>query len=152
MSNPFIVLNSGQDRLDSWKELRQTISTLDEASALNAVADYWGNAPLDTISYNPEDPSEWPSPWEMVSRGDWCRNMVAVAMEFTLRLAGWSPDRLTLLYLRDYDISEELLILKIDGEYALNYSIGQVVEYPKTKQVITGIWQFDRRQYVARGY
>ncbi len=150
--NPFISLNSGDDRLASWKELRRSLADLDEADALARVAEYWGCAPVSNFSYNPEMPEDWPSAWEMVSRGEWCRNMLAVAIEFTLRLAGWDASRLKLIYLRDYDISEELLILKIDDKYALNYSVGQVVDYPQTEQVITGIWQFDHKDYVSRPY
>jgi hypothetical protein len=151
-ANPFVSLSSGQDRLASWKELRHSITDLPEAEALSAVAEYWGQCPLSNFSYNPESPEDWLPAWEMISRGDWCRQMVAVAMEMTLRLAGWDASRLKLVYLRDYSISEELLILKIDGDYALNYIVGQVVEYPKTEQIITGIWQFDRRDYVSRAY
>lgn len=148
--NPFVSMNSPQDRLDSWKDLRRNISQLDDQAALAAVAQYWSCAPISNFSYNPESPDDWLSPWEMVAKGDWCRHMVAVAMEFTLRLSGWDANRLKLIYLRDYDISEELLILKIDDKYALNYSVGEVIDYPSNGQVITGSWQFDRRDYVLR--
>ncbi len=83
----------------------------------------------------------------MISHGDWCRRMIAVAMEMTLRIAGWDTSRLKIVAFRDYDISEELLVLKIDDQWALNYSIGEVVPYPETHQVVTAIWQFQGRNY-----
>lgn len=148
--NRFILLNSGQDRLESWKELRRSITGIPDMDALRIVAEYWADAPLSNFSYNPESPDDWPTAWEMVSRGDWCRQMLAVAMEMTLRLAGWDAARLKLIYLRDYDISEEVMVLKIDDTIALNYSMGEVIEYPKTEQIITGIWQYDNKKYVSR--
>jgi hypothetical protein len=151
-ANPFVALNSADDRLASWKELRKQIATLPDRDALAAVAAYWGNAPLSAHSYNPETPKEWPTPWEGIAKGDWCRKMVALAMEMTLRLAGWDASRLKLIYLRDYGISEELLVLKIDDRDVLNYIVGEVVEYPSTDQVITGVWQYCGRSYEAASY
>lgn len=145
-------MNSGQDRIASWKDLRKKISTMDDLDALATVAEYWSYAPLSNTSYDPDTPSEWLSPWEMVSKGEWCRQMLAVAMEFTLRLSGWDESRLKLVHMRDYDISEEVFVLKIDDKYALNYSEGEVVEFPKTEQVITNIWQFDHKTYITRPY
>ena len=151
-NNPFVVHSSPDDRLAFWKTIRQQIAALPDKDALALVAEYWGNAPLDSFSYNPENPVEWPSPWELISRGTVCRNIVAVAMEQILRLSGWDASRLKLIFLRDYDISEELLVLKIDDKYCLNYSVGEVIEYPNTEQIITHVWQYDHKEYVSRPY
>ena len=147
--NPFIVFNTPQGRLDNWKALRHKITELNDRDAMEMVAEYWGLAPLSNFSYNPEAPEYWPSPWEMVSHGDWCRYIVAVGMEFTFRLAGWAPERMEIVFFRDYDISEEVMVLKIDGQYALNYSIGKVVDWPQTEKIITGKWQYKGRSYVS---
>ena len=145
--NPFILYSSSSDRLKHWKELRHELSTLDDQNAMAMVAEYWSYAPLSNFSYNPEAPEEWPTPWEMVSRGQWCRLMLAAAMEFTLRLSGWDSDRMKLIYFRDYNISEEVFVLKIDDRYALNYSNREVVDYPDTEQVVMGCWQFIDKNY-----
>jgi len=138
-TNPFIVHNSSRDRLRVWKEVRQRIPTLTEAEALDFVAEYWAYTPLSTFSYNLEAPGDWPTEWEMVSTGDWCRHMIPVAMEATLRLAGWDSSRLKIVSMRDYDLSDELTVLKIDDSHALNYTQGRVVKWPNTEQIITGI-------------
>lgn len=150
--NPFVVYSSADDRLRHWKELRHQVSTMDDADALAMVAEYWSYAPLSNFSYNPEYPEDWPSPWEMVHKGQWCRLMLAPAMEFTLRLAGWDSSRMKLVYFRDYDISEEVFVLKIDDKIALNYSNRHVVDYPDTKQVILGYWQFSGKTYTPLDY
>ena len=147
-NNPFVINTSSESRLSHWKTIRKTIADLPERDALRVVAEYWSYAPLVQHSYDPENPSEWPTPWEMVSRGKMCRDFVALAMEQTLRLAGWDYSRMKLVYLRDYDISEELMLLNIDGMFALNYKVGEVIEYPRTEQIITHVWQFNGKEYV----
>ena len=145
--NPFVIFNSPQGRLTNWKALRQKIAELSDDEAMAIVAEYWAHAPMSNFSYNPDDCESWPSPWEMVSAGDWCPQMVAVAMEFSLRLSGWEANRLELVAFRDYDISQEVMVLKIDDKYALNYSIGKVEGWPDTKKIITGKWSFQGRSY-----
>ncbi len=147
--NPFIVYNSPDERLEQWKSVRKQISEIDDRQAMELVAEYWGYVPLSNFSYNPEIAEDWPTPWEMVYRGDWCKHLVAVGMEATLRLAGWDASRLQIVAFRDYDISDELTVLKIDDKWALNYNIGKVINWPDTEQIITNIWQYKGRGYVS---
>lgn len=120
---------------------------MDEQQALQAVADYWAFAPLLKMAYDPEDCSEWPSPWEMIHAGEWCPYSVAIGMEFTLRLAGWEPDRFKLITIRDYDVSEQRMILKIDESLVLNYNVGMLEEYPKSHHVVLASFQNDGKRY-----
>jgi hypothetical protein len=145
--NPFFL--SPDDQITSWKTLREEIKSLDEAAALQKVADYWAAAPLLKLAYDPEDCSGWPSPWEMIHANDWCANSVAIGMEFTLRLAGWEPSRLTLMFLRDYDISDQRMVLKIDESVVLNYSVGEVNEYPNTNHDVLVAFKNDGKRYFA---
>lgn len=144
--NPFFL--GPDEQVASWKALREDIKLLDEAEALQKVADYWAKAPLCRMAYDPEDHTQWPSPWEMVMEADWCPYSVAIGMEFTLRLAGWSPDRMTLLMIRDYDISDQRMVLKIDESVVLNYIVGSVEEYPKTKHDVLVAYRNDGKRYL----
>lgn len=143
--NPFIL--SAQDRLDHWKKFRTSLSSLLEDEQLSAVAEYWALAPLSKIAYDIERPETWLSPWEMVMEGDWCRNSVAIGMEFTLRLAGVDPHRMQLVMIRDWDLSESMLVLNIDDSKLLNYTYGLVVDYPDTRHDVVGRWQFCGKFY-----
>lgn len=143
--NPFLL--PAPERLKHWKEFRNSLAHLEDAEALAAVAEYWRWAPLLKMAYDPEFPTEWASPWEMINTGDWCVYSRAIGMEFTLRLAGWDKSRLKLVLMRDYTISEQLMVLKIDDSLALNYTEGLVVEYPNTDQTILVTWQFDGKNY-----
>lgn len=144
--NPFVL--SPQDRLDHWKQFRKTLGKYSEEDQLKMVADYWALAPLARTVYDLEHPDTIASPWEMISDGDWCRNSVAIGMEFTLRLSGWDAARLELVNLRDYDLSEQMVVVIIDDRKVLNYTYSEVVDYPKSKHDVVGRWRFNGKFYI----
>jgi hypothetical protein len=144
--NPFIL--SARDRLDHWKQFRKELLALQEKEQTERVARYWALAPLSRIAYDVERPDTWMTPWEMVSAGDWCRNSVAIGMEFTLRLAGWHPDRLQLENIKDYDLCDQMMVLIIDGQRVMNYTYAEVVDYPIAKHDVVGRWRFSGKFYV----
>ncbi len=143
--NPFLL--SPDERLADWKKFREEIRGLSEGESLRCVAHYWAQAPLSKCAYDPEDCSEWISPWEMIHAGDWCPYSVAIGMEFTLRLAGWDSNRLLLMTIRDFDISDQRMILKIDDSIVLNYSVGMVEEYPASRHDILACFRSDGKHY-----
>lgn len=129
--NPFLL--SPMDRLEHWKNFRKTIIKLPEINQMEAVGDYWSNAPLKNIAYDPDDPTSWPTIWEMIRNGEWCRNSIAIGMEATLRLIGFEPNRLMLGTIIDQDISAMLMIVRIDEDKVLNYDWRTLSAYPHTK-------------------
>ena len=130
-----------------WKAFRTSLIALPEHDQLQAVARYWAQAPLKTMAYDPEMLDTYPTPWEMMAENDWCENSIAVGMEFTLRLAGWSPDRLRIKMMRDYDFSIQKLVVEIDKKYLVNYDYSAVVEIPNTRFDILQTWGFKGRKY-----
>lgn len=143
--NHFLL--SPKERLSSWKELRKNIVDLPEIVQLETVAEYWAKAPLLKMAYDPDDLPNWPSPWEMVHDGNWCCYSVAVGMEATLRLSGWDHNRLKVLYIRDYDISDQKCVLKIDDTLLLNYNINMIIEYPETKHDVLVAYKSNGKLY-----
>lgn len=79
MSNPFLL--SPKQRLEEWKIFRNAITTLPDYNQLSEIASFWAQAPLSKFAYDPEQPSEWATPWEMIYEGDWCKFSVAIGME-----------------------------------------------------------------------
>ncbi len=143
--NPFIL--SSKDRLAHWKQFRKDLSALTEEEQLVSVVEYWALAPLSKLAHDMERPNDCPSPWEMIGDGNWCRNSVAMGMEFTLRLAGWDSQRIQLLMIRDWDISEVIMVVNIDESKVLNYTYGTVVDYPDTRHDVIGRWRFCGKLY-----
>lgn len=120
---------------------------MDEPARLNAVAEYWANAPLMTIAYDPADAANWPTPWEMVHANNWCRNSVAIGMESTLRLAGFPTERMRLALIIDRSIEEMVLCLIVDDQWLLNYDWGTVRQMQHTFATVRA-WQYKDRAYV----
>lgn len=147
--NPFLL--SPQQLLNDWKTFRTSLAAMPEMDQLNAVATYWAKAPIKTMAYDPEALDTYPTPWEMIGENDWCRNSVAIGMEFTLRLSGWATDRLRIKMMRDYDISDQKLVVEIDGKHLLNYDYGTVSEIPSTRFDILQTWAFKGRNYTILG-
>lgn len=145
--NPFLL---GRDeRLVEWKAFRLSLAELCPDEQFIAVARYWAQAPmLARPAYDVENCKELPTPWEMIITNDWCRDSVAVGMEFTLRLAGYPAEELSLSLIRDYDISEQMFCLKIDNRLLLNYSIGEVKELPSTNHFCLMQIRYNGRGYL----
>jgi hypothetical protein len=122
--NPFLL--SPDERLANWRDFRKSIIDFSDEEKFQAVVDYWSHAPLQNIAYDIEDIENFPTPWEMVHAGEWCRNSIAVGMEFTLRLAGIDASRLELRMIIDPTISDMMLTVFIDNKYILNYDWGNV--------------------------
>jgi len=143
--NPFLL--APRERMADWKHLREALTKLDKPAQLERVAHYWSQAPLLKHAYDAFELDHVPGPWEMINEGDWCRDSVAVGMEFTLRLSGWSADAMKLLFIRDYDLSDQMLVLKIETGETLNYSTGEVTDYPTTRHDVMCGWEYSGRGY-----
>jgi len=146
MINPFLL--SADERLEHWKAFRKSLADKTETDQLQAVAQYWAHAPLLNIAYDCEDPETWPSIWEMIQLGDWCRNSIAIGMEGTLRLLGFAPERITLGMLIDHDISLMVMAVRIDADKLLNYDYGIVSPCSTTNHRWIRRYRWSGRKYL----
>ena len=120
--NPFILPPS--ERLSHWKTFRRSLPSLSDTQQLEQVAAYFAQAPIITIACNLDTPNTWPTIWEMVSAGEWCRNSTAIGIYATLHLAGWAAARLDLRHVIDHENSVMVLVVLVDGNTLLNYDWG----------------------------
>src|SRR5690349_2785603 len=97
--NPFMT--SHEERLLAWRSFRQDLAGKSEAEQLQALADWFSQAPLRTYILDSDRASDWPGPWEVMNSGDFDSTAIAYLMEQTLILAGWAPERLKLHFVRD---------------------------------------------------
>jgi hypothetical protein len=142
--SPFLLTT--EERLADWAAMRRSLSGKSDHDQLLAVAAYFAQAPLVKIAYDPDDPSAWPTPWEMIHHNEWDRDILAVMMEATLRLAGWNPDRLCVTRLDDRTNLRS--VVGVDQTHALNYDWGMVTTLPTTGCHIRHRWRFSGRHYV----
>jgi hypothetical protein len=145
MINPFLL--PADDRLDHWQEFRKTLGGQPEPMQLAAVAQYWSTAPLRSIAYDCEAPNTWPTIWEMMRAGEWCRNSIAIGMAGTLRLLGVEASRLSIGIIHDTDICAQLMVVRIDTDWLLNYDWCSLTPFPKTNHR----W-LRRYHWTGRGY
>jgi len=145
MMNPFLL--SADDRLEHWKDFRKSLSSKTDLEKMTAVATYWSSAPLKNIAYDCDAPETWPTIWEMIRAGDWCRNSIAIGMDGTLRLIGFDPSRLTLGTIIDPDISAMLTVVRIDADWLLNYDWSLLAPYPTTRHRWLRKFRWSGRKY-----
>jgi hypothetical protein len=115
---------SGKERLEHWRDFRRSLAELTEWEQVQAVNDWWNEAPLVNWVIDWDQPDSWPNAWDLVWRGDFCRSTVALLMDQTLAnepSGRWTTDRRELWLIRDTEHHVEHLVLLVDGKYLLNY-------------------------------
>lgn len=129
-----------QERLTHWRDFRHSLVHQSNAIQLSETAAYWAQAPLNPKLIDLDN--VWPNTWTMLVTNNFCRHSVAICIESTLRLAGWSSQRLTLRLIDDVT---PLLILVAD-ETTLNYAWGTVHTGPISQPILRQ-WQFVEHDY-----
>lgn len=146
--NPFLL--QPDERLAAWIAFRRSLEVLPDEDRLLPVTAWWAQAPLMSIAYDPENPKSWPSPWEMIHTGDWCRNSVAIGMEATLRLSGVSAQKLRIAMLHVRDAQHMGLVVLYEDDLVLNFDWGRVVRMPADRHAIRS-WRWEKRGYAEVG-
>lgn len=119
---------SPEERLSAWGSFRDGLPSLSEQEQLDKVAKFWAQCPFGKWVIHPEDSRDWPTVWELLHDGDYCRNSIAVGIESTLRLSGMNADRLKLVMVKNVEDQEEFFVVIIDDNQVLNYSYGETVQ------------------------
>ena len=123
-----VFMMSPSERLDAWGSFRDSLPSMSEQEQYANVAKFWAQCPFSKWVIHPEDSRNWPTTWELLHDGNYCRNSIAVGMESTLRLSGVAPERLKLVMARHIDDQEEFFVVIIDDTHVLNYSYGETVQ------------------------
>lgn len=130
--NPFLL--SPSERLAEWREFRLGLATLGDMEQLNAVAKWVAQAPTSTFVLDFDDTKSWPGPWDLLQQGDFDDVAKAYLMEQTLVMAGWAPERLKLVMIRNQAASMQTMILLVDNKWALNYMHAEVFNFDTERQ------------------
>lgn len=146
MINPFLL--PADDRLVHWQSFRKDLDGQPEPVQCAAVAQYWATAPLRRIAYDCAAPGTWPTIWEMIRSGEWCRDSIAIGMMGTLLLLGIEPRRLSLGLLHDRDIAAQIMVVRLDADWLLNYDWCLVTPLPKTNHRWLHRYQWTGRSYL----
>lgn len=134
MSNSSWWIESPSKRLALWKEFRQGLDTTDTEKTCQAVVSWWESAPLVNIAIDPDDYTNWPTPWEMLHQGDFCENSLALGMAYTIFYADQNI-KTELMFITDKKNSFQKLCVLIEDNYLLNYQRGMISNFTDLKDV-----------------
>ena len=111
----------------AWRELRNQVidKTLDQV--VNLVDEWWTYTPWVRKTIDPYKPETWPTPWDMLNKGEFCRSAIALGQAYTLWLC--APHVETELWLiNNFSEKDIHLVVVIDKKTMLNYTLGQVLK------------------------
>lgn len=100
-----MILNySNYGRIQEWKRFRNECYELFLDEKLEKIPKYFLNMPIaPSISIDPWDSNTWPSPWEIVLEGDFCKYSVWVMIAYTFAFLGHEVE-LVLIEDNDYKL------------------------------------------------
>ncbi len=74
------------DRLASWKKLRNAIDDMDLTNAISLTNTAWEKCPFTPFYLDPEKPKEWPDPWQLIIENYYCDLAKCLGIIYTLHL------------------------------------------------------------------
>jgi hypothetical protein len=99
--------------------------------------------PYGAKTMNYYTPETWPSPWEILYHGSFCKNSISLLMFYTFTLL--HPEYVVELWIIN-DNQDEYLVPVIDKRYVLNYQPGAVNNYSDIVKEFNVIKVFDSTQ------
>ena len=117
---------SNDERLRLWKNLRKDLEGKDLHKQISEISKFYASTPFGARSLDYYSPEEWPTPWEILFYGKFCKSSISLLIFYTISMV--SPT--TKLEIRLIDDNGEIYLLPvIDDQFVLNYELGQVSNY-----------------------
>jgi len=113
------------EKILSWRGLRNAASGTAIDQSIKSISDWWTYAPWVKKTIDQYAPETWPTPWDMISKGNFCRSAVALGQAYTI----WTlyPDTKCELWLINNRSEQDVhLITVIDDSKVLNYNMGSI--------------------------
>jgi hypothetical protein len=126
-----------QTRLAEWRGWRDTLTELDYRTAIEKIAVWWKFVPLINKSVDPWREETWPTPWELVGRGEFCINAQSLGIFYTMCLQGLDC-QLMLAQIRS--LQETRLLVLARENKLLNYCDGLVTDIQDDVQILR-VWE-----------
>lgn len=111
------------ERLRCWHALRTSAAQQPLPLCVQAVNDWWWQAPMVNCSLTWQDMEVWPDPWQLLDQAGWCDLARALGMLYTLMLL----DRSDIMDIDLIDSDRGNLVRVNKGIYILNWNPGEIV-------------------------
>ncbi len=129
-------LLSPSERLQDWRKFRERLHLCSFSYMVtDLVIDWWSSMPFTLRSIDIYDSKQWPTPWELVYYGDYCKSSISLGMAYTLCLIGDDWKARTKLLMIDDNGLDIFLVVLLDDKYLINYSYKQIIEFDSLNDV-----------------
>lgn len=112
-------------RLRAWRDFRDSIVDLDDAEKLNSINNFWMLHPFMARTIDPDDPTLWMNPWDMVYHDEVCEYSRAILMHQTALMMVDNIDESYLIYTIDSRQQNDYMLAIVDGK-VMNYGMNLV--------------------------
>lgn len=125
-NNLQIWYGSTTEKILAWRELRISSQQNSVEATIASVNSWWTYSPWVKKTIDPYKPETWPTPWDMINRGEFCRSAIALGQAYTLWMC--TPETKVELWLvNNFSEKDVHLVAVINEKTVLNYTLGQVM-------------------------
>ncbi len=125
-NNLQVWYGSTTEKILAWRELRTNAVNATIETVIELVNGWWTYSPWVKKTMDPYKPETWPTPWDMINRGEFCRSAIALGQAYTLWLCA-PANAVELWLVNNFSEKDIHLVVVIDEKTVLNYTLGQVM-------------------------
>ena len=126
-NNLSIWYKTTTDRILAWREFRANSVDMAFDRLIESVNTWWTFSPWVRKTIDPFKPETWPTPWDMLNKGEFCRSAIALGQAYTLWMT--APNKNVELWLvNNFSEKDIHLVVVIDEKTVLNYILGHVLD------------------------
>jgi hypothetical protein len=115
--------SSAEERLEKWREFRESLEDLSEEDLLNNVAEFFAAVPIGARCIDFYTPESWPNPWELLYHKLFCTNSISLLIYHTLCVS-LDKNRVEILLVETKE--DRFLLPIVDKKHIFNYELGKV--------------------------
>jgi len=131
----------GNSKLAAWREFRDNLEESD--CPFQEVVNLWNRAPFRSNYLDPDQPTDWPDPWNLVLNSDLDDLAISLGMLYTIKLTQRFNESKCEIH---KDTSDDRYFVIVDDYYVLNYNYGEVGDLNAVDSFKTNlIWSMQDR-------
>jgi len=115
--------STAEERIQKWRELRESIKGFEEEKQLNSIAEFFAAVPIGSRCVDFYTPESWPTPWELLYHKLFCPSSISLLIYHTLCIT-LGDDRVSIV-LADTG-NDRFLLPLVDKQRVFNYELGKV--------------------------
>jgi len=117
------------NRLSEWKSFRNQLNQVTLPIAVRKTQEFWQSCPFTPFYLDPNNPNEWPDPWQLIIENYYCDLAKTLGIVYTLHLTDYKdqifPELRT--YFDPNTRHYYHIAYLCHGKYVLNLIEGEVV-------------------------